>query len=212
MAAINQNGYDLCRTWTHAQLADFFLSILPNVFQHFKDLEAASPQAGPQWLLGNGPRSKLQVVPLPRPTGFDVEYHGVPARTSFRNVQIFICIYRLAVCSFCAYNATVARYPIAAATYSAWMDAEFLTFGDSDPVDYDGALWFLICNAIGLPFPPASTGMSRSPSPEAGSSAPVRVRNKRLVSVLSNEDMALGSAPSSKKAKTSKGKQLTSPC
>ncbi|KAJ7645242.1 hypothetical protein DFH06DRAFT_1333530 [Mycena polygramma] len=111
LAAINQNGFDLDRTWTHEQLADFLFSVLPNVFGWFKDLEAETPGA-PQWFLGSAHRTKLQVVASLRPTGFDVEYNSVQSRTSFRNVQIII----------------LARQAIPIETSSAWIDQEFLSF------------------------------------------------------------------------------------
>ncbi|KAJ7645859.1 hypothetical protein B0H17DRAFT_1215836 [Mycena rosella] len=124
LAVLNQNGFDLCRTWTHSQLADFFFSVLPNVFGYFKDLEADNPGSA-QWLLGVASRFTLKVVPVPRPTGFDVEYNTVQSRTSFRNVQILI----------------LARHPIPVRVYSAWIDSEFLSFtGENDPVDNDGKI------------------------------------------------------------------------
>ncbi|KAJ7221836.1 hypothetical protein B0H12DRAFT_1031403, partial [Mycena haematopus] len=92
LVVLNQNGFDLCRTWTHAQLADFLYSVLPNVFGYFKDLEVEAPEMGPQWLLGIQNRTKLKVAPNSRPTAFDVEFNAVQSRTSWRNVQILICV------------------------------------------------------------------------------------------------------------------------
>jgi hypothetical protein len=91
LAVLNQNGFDFCRTWSHAELADFLYAVLPNVFGHFKDLETESP-GSPQWLLGIQSRSNLKVSPNLRPTAFDVEY-TLQSRTSFRQVQILIRMY-----------------------------------------------------------------------------------------------------------------------
>ncbi|KAJ7439558.1 hypothetical protein B0H11DRAFT_2293440 [Mycena galericulata] len=171
LAVLNQNGFEFCRTWSHEELQDFLFSILPNVFGYFKDLELDS--GSPQWLLGDSERSKIKVVSIPRPTGFDVEYIAGQNRTGYRNLQVLI----------------LARHPIPAEVSSAWIDTEFLSFmGEEDqPVDN------------------VSTGGSRSPTPESGPLFPARQRNKRLVSVLSDEDSeASNIASSSKRAKTSK--------
>ncbi|KAJ6466903.1 hypothetical protein C8R45DRAFT_1106329 [Mycena sanguinolenta] len=122
LAALNQNGFELDRTWTHNQLADYFFSVLPNVFGYFRNLEAEDPER-PQWLLGIQSRSKLKVAPNPRPAGFDVEYNAGQSRTSFRNVHVVI----------------VACRPIPAQTSAAWMDKEFLIFAEMENNDFGTA-------------------------------------------------------------------------
>ncbi|KAJ7508213.1 hypothetical protein B0H11DRAFT_2185185 [Mycena galericulata] len=171
LAVLNQNGFEFCRTWSHEELQDFLFSILPNVFGYFKDLELDS--RSPQWLLGDSERSKIKVVSIPRPTGFDVEYIAGQNRTGYRNLQVLI----------------LARQPIPAEVSSAWIDTEFLSFMEEEDQPADNV----------------SAGDSRSPTPESGPLFPARQRNKRLVSVLSDEDSeASNIASSSKRAKTSK--------
>jgi hypothetical protein len=157
LAALNQNGFDLSRTWPNSELADFLFSVLPNVFGHFRDLEAANP-GQPQWLLGISARSNLKVVPNPYPTGFDVEYNAVQSRTSFRNVQIIICEHQ-SPSAFVSYSHTVARHPISVETSSAWMDEAFLSFTGIDQDVVDGALFcsscsqfvYSVCRAVAIP-------------------------------------------------------------
>jgi len=72
------------------ELAAFLFSVLPNVFRYFNDLEVEN-SGSPQWLLGMAYCSKIKVVPISRPSGFDVEYNAVQGCTSFCSVQVIIC-------------------------------------------------------------------------------------------------------------------------
>ncbi|KAJ7728944.1 hypothetical protein DFH07DRAFT_969676 [Mycena maculata] len=167
LAVLNQNGFEFCRTWSHEELQDFLFSVLPNVFSYFKDLELDS--GSPQWLLGDSECSKIKVVSIPQPTGFDVEYIAGQNRTGYRNLQVLIHTYSVLYQTFTDLN------------------TEFLSFmrEEDQPVD------------------DVSTGDSRSPTPELGPLFPARQRNKRLVSILSDEE-ATSIASSSKRAKTLK--------
>lgn len=103
----------------------------------------------------------------------------------------------------------MARHPIPAEVSSAWIDTEFLSFmGEEDqPADNGLSLKFSHLNLSAHTMSSVSAGDSRSPTPESGPLFPARQRNKRLVSVLSDEE-ATSVASSSKRAKTLKGMWL----
>ncbi|KAJ7769852.1 hypothetical protein B0H16DRAFT_1715503 [Mycena metata] len=100
----SSKGIELDRAWTHEQLVEALMGLLPFPFAYFEQLEDEAGNGEAAWRLASAVSKRLQVLDNPAPAGKDVDFHKGNVTNGFRNWRVFI----------------VAREPIPAKILRKW--------------------------------------------------------------------------------------------
>ncbi|KAJ7769851.1 hypothetical protein B0H16DRAFT_1776739 [Mycena metata] len=100
----SSKGIELDRAWTHEQLVEALMGLLPFPFAYFEQLEDEAGDGEAAWRLASAVSKKLLVLDNPAPAGKDVDFHKGNVTNGFRNWRVFI----------------VAREPIPAKILRKW--------------------------------------------------------------------------------------------
>ncbi|KAJ7689760.1 hypothetical protein B0H16DRAFT_1858077 [Mycena metata] len=83
-------GFELDRAWTHEELAEALLGLLPFPFSYFERLQDEAGDGEAAWRLASVVSKRLQVLSNPAPAGKDVDFHKGNATSGFRHWRVFI--------------------------------------------------------------------------------------------------------------------------
>ncbi|KAJ7023661.1 hypothetical protein C8F04DRAFT_1271231 [Mycena alexandri] len=154
----SSKGFELDRTWTHEELAEALMGLLPFPFSYFERLQDEAGDGEAAWRLASVVSKRLHVLINPTPAGKDVDFHKGNATSGFRHWRIFI----------------VAREPIPREFLKNWANQLGGASGSKDGDEFDSE----------TDSGSDSAGVGGSPSPEK---IP-RTNKRRLVSKASSDE------------------------
>ncbi|KAF7321927.1 hypothetical protein MKEN_00715000 [Mycena kentingensis (nom. inval.)] len=90
LAIFNTKGITVNRNADHDEVVDWLTNILPLPFTYFDRIQRESTVDEPAWVLLSASRQHLDVVPLAKPTGADLDFFKGNASQGFRTHYIYI--------------------------------------------------------------------------------------------------------------------------